>query len=299
MSSTADATTPTGRPVESLRERQLRRRRLVLLGLVIATAALMIFALSLGDYPMPLLDVLRALTGTSGFDSAVVLEWRLPRIFAAGVFAAALATAGALFQTLTRNPLGSPDIIGFSTGAYSGVVFVLVVLGPGLVSASLGALVGGLLTAVIVYVLAYRDGVLGFRLIIVGIGVTGMLYALNLFMLSRARTEVAMGAAIWGMGSLNLTDWADVVPATIAFVVAVPLVALMARPLRQLELGDDAAAAHGVSVERARLGILGLGIALNALVVAVTGPIAFVALAAPQVAARLAGGSGIPCRMPR
>ncbi|MGW2092836.1 FecCD family ABC transporter permease [Promicromonospora sukumoe] len=266
----------------------------VALLLASATAVLAVVALMLGDYPLTVPQVLTALTGAGGFESTIVLEWRLPRVTAAVLFGAALAISGALFQTLTRNPLGSPDLIGFATGSYTGVIVVTVVLGTSVVTTTAGALLGGLATAIVVYLLAYRRGVQGFRLIVVGIGVTAMLHALNTWLLLRAQEEVAMGAAIWGTGSLSLTTWADVVPAVAVLLVTAPLVVWASRPLRQLELGDDAAAAHGVRVEPTRLAIIGLGILLTALVTAATGPIAFVALAAPQVARRLGAGAGIP-----
>ncbi|WP_369374619.1 FecCD family ABC transporter permease [Promicromonospora sp. Populi] len=272
----------------------LPRSVTVALLLAAATAALAIVALMLGDYPLTAAQVLHALTGSAGFESTVVLEWRLPRVTAAVLFGAALAISGALFQTLTRNPLGSPDLIGFATGSYTGVIVVTVVLGTGVVTTTAGALLGGFATAILVYLLAYRRGVQGFRLIVVGIGVTATLHAINTWLLLRAQDEVAMGAAIWGTGSLSLASWADVVPAVGVLLITAPLVVWASRPLRQLELGDDAAAAHGVRVEPARLAIIGLGILLTALVTAATGPIAFIALSAPQIARRLGAGPGIP-----
>jgi len=281
------------------------RSRLCAVAVGVLLVAVAVIALCLGDYPLSVGEVLRALTGRAGFDSTVVLQWRLPRIVAAIVFGACLGISGALFQTLTRNPLGSPDIIGFSTGAYTGVLAARLVL-PGstlaastlgtsvLASTTAGALLGGFATAIVVYLLAYRRGVQGFRLVIVGIGVTAALSGVNSWLILRARDEVAMGAAIWGTGTLSLTTWGDVVPAVVTVALTTPLIAAARRPLRQLELGDDAAAAHGLRVERTRLAILSLGVLLAALVTAAAGPIAFVALAAPQIAKRLAGLPGIP-----
>ena len=267
--------------------------------LAASTAALVVLALGMGDYPLSPPEVLSALVGplisdSPDFSSTVVLQWRLPRITAAVVFGAALAVAGALFQTLTRNPLGSPDIIGFSTGAYTGVILATVVFGGAFVGTTGGAILGGLGTALLVYLLAYRKGVQGYRLIIVGIGVTAALHAVNSWILIRAETEVAMSAAIWGAGSLGLTSWTDVVPAVGVVLAALPLLLASVRPMRQLELGDEVASSHGVKVEPTRLMILGVGVLLTALVTATAGPIAFVALAAPQIARRLARSTGIP-----
>jgi len=234
-------------------------------------------------------------------------------VLAALVFGAALGLSGAVFQSLTRNPLGSPDVIGFSTGAYTGALVAITVLGGGSaavtttttgsatgstgggVPATAGALVGGLATALVVYALArVRGSVQGYRLVVVGIGATALLHAANTFLLLRAQTEVAMAGAIWGAGSLSLVGWPQLVPVLASLVVLLPALLLLSGPLRQLELGDDAASAHGVPVERARLALVVVGVALTAVVTASSGPVAFVALAAPQVARLALRGAGLP-----
>lgn len=271
-----------------------RRGRTTVAALAVAAVVLALVALGLGDYPLAVPEVVRALVSDQGFATTIVTQWRLPRVLVALVFGAALAVSGALFQSLTRNPLGSPDVIGFSTGSYTGVLVVTTLLGSGTLGVSAGALVAGLLTALVVYLLAYRDGVQGFRLIVVGIGVTGMLHGLNVWLLLRAETEVALTASIWGAGSISLVGWPQALPAFVVLAVLTPLVWAARGPLRQLELGDDAAGSHGLRVEPARLAVVVLGVALIATVTAVAGPIAFVALAAPQIARRLAGSAGLP-----
>ena len=174
-----------------------RRGVVVAVASVLLTLALAVVALGLGDLPLSPAEVVHALFATDGgFTTTVVRDWRLPRVLGAVVFGGALAISGAIFQSLTRNPLGSPDVIGFASGAYTGALIALTVIGTGAVSLSLGALVGGLATAVVVYLLAYRRGMQGFRLIIVGIAVTAMLQSVNLFLLLRAQEEVAMAASI-------------------------------------------------------------------------------------------------------
>jgi len=276
-------------------EKRPRRALTVTIALAVALLVLALIALGLGDYPLNPLEVVRAMFATDGgFATTIVLDWRLPRVLVAVLFGAALGLSGALFQSLTRNPLGSPDIIGFSTGSYTGALLVITVLGTGYVSTAVGALIGGLLTAALVYLLAYRRGLQGFRLIIVGIAVTAMLQSFNVWLLLRSSTEVAMTASIWGAGSLSLVGWPQAWPSLGAVIVLFPGALLLTRPLRQLELGDEAARAHGVRVEVSRLVILIVGVALIALVTATAGPIAFVALAAPQVAKRLTGSAGLP-----
>ncbi|WP_308281282.1 iron chelate uptake ABC transporter family permease subunit [Cellulomonas sp. PS-H5] len=286
------ATTPRG--VRARVPDPRRRSRVAVAALAVAALLLALVALGLGDYPLGVTEVVRALVSDQGFASTIVTQWRLPRVLVALVFGAALAVSGALFQSLTRNPLGSPDVIGFATGSYTGVLVVTTVLGTGTFGVSAGALVAGLLTALVVYLLAYRDGVQGFRLIVVGIGVTGMLHGLNVWLLLRAKTEVALAASIWGAGSISLVGWSQALPALAVLAVLTPLVWAVRGPLRQLELGDDAAGSHGLRVEASRLAVVVLGVALIATVTATAGPIAFVALAAPQIARRLAGSAGLP-----
>ncbi|WP_337182668.1 iron chelate uptake ABC transporter family permease subunit [Shinella sp.] len=268
----------------------------IFIGLVLAVLALGIagFSLASGKYPIALVDVFGALAG-HGDDQVrmIVVEWRLPRTALAFLLGGALAMSGAIFQSLTRNPLGSPDIIGFSAGSYTGALVVILLLPGGYYETATGALVGGTVTAMAIYLLAYRRGVQGFRLIVVGIGVAAMLTAFNAWMIREAELQVAMSAAIWGAGSLNGLGFEQLVPVAIVLCVVVPMALLLSRPMRQLEMGDDAARASGVNANRTRLALMVLGVALMAIVTAAAGPISFIALAAPQIARRLTRSAGI------
>ena len=257
----------------------------LLLALVCACSAA---ALSLGDYLVPPGDLADALLGRSSQAvRTVVVEWRLPRVLAAAVFGAALGISGAVFQSLTRNPLGSPDVIGFNTGAYTGVLFVMLWGGSGYLTIGAGALAGGVATALAVYVFAFRRGVQGFRFIIVGIAVSAILTSLNTWLTVKADVGFALHAAVWGAGTLNGVTWPLVWSALAVMAVLCAAVAALAPRMRQLELGDDTAAAQGLDVERTKVWMIVVGVAFTALVTAAAGPVAFVALAAPQVALRL------------
>jgi iron complex transport system permease protein len=263
--------------------------------LALAGVVLGVVALGLGDYPLSPTEVLDALRfEDAGFARTIVVEWRAPRVTAALACGAALGVSGMVFQTITANPLGSPDIIGFATGSYSGALLVTAFVGTGGAALTGGALTGGLATAAVVYGLTHRYGAQAFRLIIVGLGVTAMLHALNLWLLTRLHQEVALAAAIWAGGSLNLVAWEQLAWALPLLLALVVVMAALLPWLRQLELGDDLAAAHGARPNRVRLGAVVLGVALVAVVTAVAGPVAFIALTAPQIAARLGGGPGLP-----
>lgn len=273
----------------------VHRRELIVVGaLVTVIVGFGAFALTQGEYRIPLDKLLAAFTGT-GSESVlrIVLEWRLPRVVIAVVGGIALGLSGAIFQSITRNPLGSPDIIGFNSGAFTGALIVTLVVGGNYAATVSGALIGGLATALVVYLLAWSRGVQGFRLIVIGIAISAVLNAFNDYLQLRADLNAAIAAASWGMGSLADLGWQEVVPVTIAVAVLVPLLALMSRRLGMLEFGDDIASALGIPVERTRLLLLVIGVALTATVTAVAGPIIFVALAAPQLARRLTRSAGI------
>jgi iron complex transport system permease protein len=288
-----------GRRVLTVRHRRIAvrfewRSIVVCVVLAIAVACMAVLALMTGSYRLGPGQVVSALTGgESGLVHDIVVEWRLPRVAGALVFGAALGVSGAVFQSLMRNPLADPGIIGFSQGSYTGALIVILVIDGSYLQLAGGALLGGTAIALVVYLLAYRRGVQGFRLIVVGIGVSAMLGSLNTWLILKADLEQAMSAAAWGAGSLNGVSWNHVAVGGAAVSVLLAAAGMLSRPMRQMELGDDAAAALGVRVSPARLGLIVVGVALTATVTAASGPIAFISLVAPQIARRLARTAGI------
>lgn len=153
------------------------------------------------------------------------------------------------------------------------------------------------MTAAAVYLLSFRNGVQGYRLILVGIGAQAMLLALVQYLLTRAQLDQAQAAQVWIVGSLNSRGWENVVPVAVALAVLLPVTVALGRKLDLLEMGDDTARALGVNVESTRLLLVLLAVALCAVATASAGPIAFVALTAPQLSRRLtnATGAGLVC----
>ncbi|WP_345943582.1 iron chelate uptake ABC transporter family permease subunit [Streptomyces sp. SID8352] len=283
------------RNVRGVRLRLDVRVGVVCLVLVGVCLVLGVLGLVSGEYPLSLAQVGHALfSGADDFTRTVVVEWRMPRALAAITFGAALGASGAVFQSLTRNPLASPDILGFSAGAYTGALVVIIVLGGTYLDVAAGALIGGVATAAAVYLLAFTRGVRGFRLIIVGIAVSATLGSLNTWLTLTADLDAALVAAVWGAGSLNGITWQQTGAGALLVVLLLAVTLVLCRPLRQLELGDDAARALGVRVESARLTLMLLSVGLVAVVTAAAGPISFVALAAPQIARRLTRAPGVP-----
>lgn len=257
--------------------------------LALVTLALFVLALGTGDYPIAPGDVIETLLGGGDAGTSFVIETlRMPRACAAVLVGGALGASGAIFQSVTRNALGSPDVIGFTAGAAAAAVFSIVIVGADSLAVTLAALIGGLLVATVVYGLSYRHGVQGYRLVLIGIAISALGYALIDYLLTHARIEDAYEASVWLQGSLNGRGWEHVWPLAVVVAVLAPAAAALARPMRILEMGDDAAAALGVRVERSRGALVVVGVALAASATAAAGPIAFVALAAPQIARRLA-----------
>ncbi|MBN9644385.1 iron chelate uptake ABC transporter family permease subunit [Corynebacterium sp. CCM 8862] len=274
--------------------RQEKRGIIVAACLLVAIAVVSVWSLMTGDYPVSAGGVLATLAG-AGTDSMAgffILELRAPRVVLALLLGAALGISGAIFQTLTANPLGSPDITGFTTGAATGAIIQIIVIGGGPLAIGLGALFGGAATGVTVYLLSRRQGVTGTRFVLIGIGVAAILQGVNGLLIVKASLTAAQTAAQWLAGSLNATGWGKVTVIAMALAVLVPAAFVLARPLTVLVTGADLATGLGVNVPAVRAALIVVGVGLVAVAVSAAGPIAFVALAAPQLAKRLTGSSG-------
>lgn len=266
------------------------------MALVVLTLMLGVLLLGTGTLSLSPAEVLDSLlnTGASPAAERVVLRVRLPRVLTAVFVGAALGMAGAIFQSVSRNALGSPDVIGFTTGAASGAIALIVLGDAGPLWTSLAAVLSGMATAAVVLALSSGRRVGGYRLVLVGIGVGATLSGLNTILLVMGDLDRAVSAQRWLAGSLSARTWAHVVPAAFSFVAIVPVVLLCARRINLLELGDDAATQLGINVPRTRLIMVMCAVALTAIATAAAGPIAFIALAAPQVARRLGRSPDVP-----
>ena len=269
-----------------------RRRRertviLVLAGIVLVLAAL---SLSVGAYSVSFPDLLATLVGQGqGRDNFIVLQLRLPRLTLAVLVGLAFAVSGALFQSLLGNPLASPDLIGITGGASIAAVFAILVLGLSGFAVSGFAFTGALVVATVIYALSWRSGIAGYRFVLVGIGIAFMVQASLGYLLTRADVRDAQGALVWMVGSLSGVRWVEVVVAAVVIGVLAPVVAVLSRRLRTLQLGDDLARGLGLRVDLSRVLLLGAAVALAAAGVAAAGPIAFVAFVSAPIARRLVG----------
>ncbi|KAF1071790.1 MAG: Ferric enterobactin transport system permease protein FepG [Pseudomonas citronellolis] len=275
-----------------------RPRSLIAAGVLLGLCLLLgILLLGTGSLPIRPAEVLASLLGQGdgGTAQRIILRVRLPRVLTALLVGAALGAAGAIFQSISRNALGSPDIIGFTTGAASGAIVQIILFDAGPIAVALAAVGAGMATALLVFLLA-RQGRSsgGYRLVLVGIGVGATLSGLNQYLLVSADLDQAAFAQLWLAGSLNTRTWAHVVPAALGLLAILPVAACHARHLELMEMGDASASQLGVAVERVRLGMVLAAVGLTAIATAAAGPIAFIALAGPQLARRLTGSPGIP-----
>ncbi len=269
------------------------RAAVVVAVLLAAALAASVLLIGTGDFEIPAGDVLKTLTGGgSPSQEFIVNELRLPRVLVGLLVGAALGLGGALFQAISRNPLGSPDVLGLGQGATAGALIVIVLFSGSSAQVTVGALVGGLVTGTAIYLLAWKRGVHGYRLVLVGIGVSAVVTAVNGYLMTRADIVDASRAVVWMTGSLNGRDWTQVWPLLILCAVLVPLVLTNGRALRMMEMGDDVSYALGVRVERVRALLMVAAVLLTAAATAAAGPVGFVALTAPQLARRLTRSSG-------
>ncbi|MEU9619097.1 MULTISPECIES: iron chelate uptake ABC transporter family permease subunit [unclassified Streptomyces] len=270
---------------------------LVLVTLLLMAATFLVFCLSIsvGDFPIGLSRVIATILGRGEqVDEFVVMDLRMPRALAGLVVGIALGMSGAITQSVARNPLASPDILGITGGAGVVAVFLVTVSGGAAaavvssVGLSAAALAGGLGTGLLVYFLAWRRGIDGFRLILIGISVSAVTEAITTWLLVSADIRDVARAQAWLVGSLEDRSWDAVRVAFWCTLVLVVVVAAAAFQFKPMHLGDEVAAGLGVRYTRVRAILLLCAVLLAAVAVSAAGPVPFVALVAPQVAMRLA-----------
>ncbi len=262
---------------------------LTLLAVILCGAMLM-----LGNTIYPVQDVIRVLTGghVPGASFAVSTI-RLPRMLA-GLFAGfAFGLAGNTFQTMLRNPLANPNVLGITTGSSAAAVFCIIVLHTSGAIVSVVSVAAGLATVLLIYVLS-RGGTFSIgRLILVGIGIQAMLDALISYLLLIGAEQDLPAAFRWLTGSLNGSKMDQLPPLLLAVLLLTPVVLLLGKQLGILELGEQTAASLGVRTDLTRILLIASSVIMLSIATAATGPIAFVAFLAGPIAKRLVG-AGFP-----
>ena len=231
--------------------------------------------------------------------SFIVMDDRLPTAVVAILAGTAFGLSGTIFQTLLRNPLASPDVIGVTLGASAGAVIAMAFFQAQGAALFWCALLGGLATALLILVVAgaHRPGAGGAvdnRFVLVGIGVGAALSSLISYLLTRIDTRTAGDAMHWMIGSLSSATWGRALVLAIALVLLIPVLVVLVARLRVLQLGDDTATSLGLAVPPTRIGLILVGVVLAALTVAVTGPLSFVAFLAGPIARMIVGRPSFP-----
>lgn len=273
-----------------------RRTLAVGLAMLATLAALLVFALAWGKADITVLDSLKAAVGipVGAPGDFIVGQVRAPRALTAILVGATLGLSGAVLQSLTRNPLASPDFIGITAGASAGGVITLWAgIGASLWITAAGAAVGALVTSAAILALSWRRGIVPLRLILAGIGIGFVAQSFTQYLLTRMDVHDAGTALGWLVGSVTGRTWTHVSVAAIILAVVVPVILWHARALRTMEMGDDTAKALGISVGRSRATLAVAAVLLAAAATAITGPIGFIALVAPALALRLTRNAGV------
>ncbi|OPC79338.1 iron ABC transporter [Embleya scabrispora] len=268
----------------------------VTLALIAATFLLFCVSIAVGDFRLGLDRVIATILGRGdAVDEFVVMDLRMPRALAGLIVGIALGVSGALTQSLARNPLASPDVLGITGGASAVAVFLVTVSGgasaaiAGSVGLSTAALAGGLGTGLLVYALAWRRGIDGLRLILIGISANAVTQAVTTWLLATADIRDVARAQAWLVGSLDNRSWDEVRVAFWCTLVLMLVVMAIAFQFKPMHLGDEVAAGLGVRYVAVRAVLLLCAVLLAGAAVSAAGPVPFVALMAPQVAMRLVG----------
>ncbi|QCX77388.1 putative siderophore transport system permease protein YfhA [Streptomyces sp. YIM 121038] len=271
-----------------------RRATVVATVLALLLAAACLAYLCVGETYVQPVEALKVVLGRPSADELVVGTLREPRMTVGLLVGAAFGVAGALIQTVARNPLASPDIIGISQGASAVTVAAMTF---GLTSYTVLpylSVAGGVAAALLVYAFAWRGGLHATRFVLIGIGFAIALRSVTTLFMTKGDYLVAQQAQIWMTGSLNGRGWPEAGPLALTLLVLLPCVAWAARAQRTVSMDDDTATALGVRLGRVRTGLVLLGVVLASVATGAAGPVDFVALLAPQIARRLTRTAQIP-----
>jgi iron complex transport system permease protein len=271
-----------------------RRAAVAATVLVVLLAVVCVAYLCAGESFVAPAEVVKVILGQPSPYELVVGTLRLPRMVVGLLVGAAFGIAGALIQTVARNPLASPDIIGISQGAGALTVGAMTFGVTSYTVLPYLSVIGGVAAAALVYVFAWRGGLHATRFVLIGIGFAIALRSVTTLFLTKGDYLVAQQAQIWMTGSLNGRGWNEVAPIGWTLLALVPAVAWAARAQRTVSMDDDTATALGVRLGRVRLGLVALGVILASVATGTAGPVDFVALLAPQIARRMTRTAQIP-----
>jgi iron complex transport system permease protein len=271
-----------------------RRAAFVAGGLAVLLAVACVAYLCVGESFVPPSEVLKVIFGQPSSSELVVGTLRLPRMVLGLLVGVAFGISGALIQTVARNPLASPDIIGVSQGAGALTVGAMTFGVTSYTALPYLSVIGGVTAAALVYVFAWRGGLHAGRFVLIGIGFAIALRSVTTLFITKGDILVAQQAQVWMTGSLNGRGWDEAAPLGLVLLVLLPAVLWAAYAQRTVSMDDDTAVALGVRLGRVRLGLVLIGVILASVATGAAGPVDFVALLAPQIARRMTRTAQIP-----
>jgi iron complex transport system permease protein len=257
---------------------------------LVLTVLVMLGSLSLGKVILSPLEVMRILFSSQDASLTLIVEQlRFPRIVLAALVGAALSVSGLILQSIIRNPLASPDLLGITSGASAAAVLYLSFLSAtmGQQFLPLAAMLGAALATLAIYLLAWKQGTSPLRLVLIGVGVSAMLTAATTFILVFSPLTTTLSAYVWLTGSVYGASWPEPLALARWLLGICPLLVLLARQVMVQQLDDNLAQGIGVRVQWLRAGLLLVSVALAGAAIAWGGAIAFVGLIAPHIAKRL------------
>ena len=264
---------------------------LILNSFALLTFFVFLSSIKIGSYELSYIQIMQAILGTGDpGDVLIIQQFRLPRILTALLVGACLAGAGAILQSMIRNPLASPDLIGVTSG--SSVIAVLFITSfslPSIHYLPVITFIGAILTTLLLYRLSWLNGITAFRLILIGIGINELMQACTKLLLVISPIPNTAKAQLWLTGSVYGSSWLEVSILFIWILLILPLVYIFAPTANLHQLGDDIATGLGNAVQKHRLILLFLSAGLAGIAVAISGPISFVGLIAPHIAKKMIG----------
>ncbi len=272
-----------------MKKKSLDKKKLVIIctSLVILIALIFLFG-TIGSVRLSFSEMIAGLSGENKMASTILYEMRLPRNVLAVLVGASLAIAGLLLQAVMKNPLADPGITGVSSGASVMAIIILLLLPKYVGILPLVAFVGGAIACIVVYLMAWKNGLDPIRVVLAGVAVNAILGGV-IALLTTLYSDKIQGALLWLNGSLASKTWDDVKIVAFYSVIGLSLSLLCARGANVLSLGDSSATSLGFNVNKTRVLLSVVAVFLAGTSTAIVGIISFVGLIVPHISRMIIG----------
>lgn len=271
-------------------KRTSMKYKVTMLLLVVALFIVIVFAIGVGSVKIPAGDVMRSLVGNTNNEifASIVVNMRLPRVVLAVLVGMALSAAGAVLQAVMKNPLADPGIIGISSGASCAAITIMLLFPMLTPFVPTFAFLGAAIACVLVYLLAWKQGLSPIRIVLAGVAVNSVFGAV-ITILSILNSDKIQGILLWTSGSLAGKSWSTTWVLIPYIFIGLILAVFSIRTCNLLQLGDETAVSLGVNLTRARLFLSVTGAFLAGITVSFVGIIGFVGLVVPHIGRLIVG----------